>query len=109
MTRQENRINRHRRIRAKISGTASRPRLSLFKSHKHIHLQLIDDEKSVTVASASTEKSKGKDRVVDAAKLLAKSAAKAGIKEAVFDRGGNIYHGRVEAVGKALREAGLKI
>src|SRR3989344_1026181 len=99
MTRQENRINRHRRIRAKISGTASRPRLSLFKSHKHIHLQLIDDEKSMTLASVSTQKSKGKDRVTDAAKLLADKAAKAGIKEVVFDRGGNIYHGQVQAVG----------
>lgn len=112
-TRRANRINRHKRVRAKIAGTSTRPRLSVFRSHKHIHLQLIDDEKGATLAAASTrevaKKSVGKARAEEVAKRLAEKAFRAGIKRAVFDRGGYLYHGQVAAVGKALREAGLKI
>ena len=113
ISRRDNRIKRHKRVRAKIYGTKSRPRLSVFKSHKHIHLQLIDDEKSTTIVAASTKdiewKTPKKNVAAAVAKLLAEKAKGAGVTEVVFDRGGYIYHGRIEAVGKALRETRLKI
>jgi len=108
-----NRIRRHRRVRAKISGTASRPRLAVFKSSRHIHLQLIDDSASRTLAAASTFEVKGKQalgaKAAAAGKLLAERAKKAGITTAVFDRGGFQYHGAVRGVAEAIREAGVKI
>jgi large subunit ribosomal protein L18 len=113
LKKQVNRIRRHKRIRARVIGTAKRPRLSVFRSHQHTHLQLIDDEAGKTVAQASTletAKIKGKGAGAAAvAKLLVERAHKLGIKEAVFDRGGYKYHGRVKAVTEAAREAGLKI
>ena len=96
------RARRHKRIRATISGTAERPRFSVFKSNKGLYAQLIDDVRGVTLAAA-----KGKD----AAKVgseVAKKAATAGVTAVVFDRGGYIYTGKVKALADAAREAGLK-
>jgi len=97
-----NRIRRHNRIRAKISGTSARPRLSVFRSNKHLHLQLIDDKTGKTIASSSTVKSKG------VAKDLADKAGALGIKAIVFDRGGYKYHGRITKIAEELRSSGLK-
>lgn len=106
----QKRIIRHKRVRAKISGTAMRPRLAVFRSNRHIHLQLIDDEAGKTLVSASTaEIKRDKDRAPAAARLLAEKAAKAGINTAVFDRGGYKFHGQVAKVAAAAREGGLKI
>ena len=107
------RLRRHRRVRGKISGTAARPRLDVFRSAKHIYAQVIDDEQGVTLASAS---SMDKDfnaygGNIEAAKAVgaavAKRALEKGITEVVFDRGGYVYHGRVAALADAAREAGL--
>lgn len=107
------RERRHARVRAKISGTASCPRLCVYRSNKHIEAQLIDDAKGVTLASSSSvalKLEKGND-VAAATKVGADIGAKAKalkIKTCVFDRSGYIYHGRVKAVAEAAREAGLK-
>ncbi|MEQ1863897.1 MAG: 50S ribosomal protein L18 [Micropepsaceae bacterium] len=110
---------RQRRTRFKLRKVSGlRPRLSVFRSSKHIYAQIIDDTKGVTVACASTldeeakkslEKGKGTDTKAAAlvGKLVAERAKKVGIKEVVFDRGGYIYHGRVKALGDAARESGL--
>ena len=112
-TKRQKRIMRHRRVRARISGTKLRPRLNVFRSNRHLHLQLIDDEAGQTVISASTLEVKDKLKKAElaqaAAKLLAEKALKAGIKTVVFDRGGYQYHGRVKAVAETVREAGLVI
>ena len=109
------RLKRHMRVRAKISGTPERPRLSVFRSAKHIYAQIIDDEQGVTLVSASTM---DKDfngfggNVEAAAEIGKKIAAKAlekGITEVVFDRGGYVYHGRVKALAEGAREGGLKL
>ena len=108
------RLKRHARVRAKISGTAERPRLNVFRSAKHIYAQLIDDVNGVTLASASTMDKgfEGFGGNCDAAKTvgvnLAKKAAEKGISEDVFDRGGYVYHGRVKALAEGARENGLK-
>lgn len=112
------RVRRHARIRKKVVGTASRPRLSVFRSAKHIYAQLIDDVAGVTLASASTlsESVSGEDGKplgnVSGARLVgravAEAASKVGIESVVFDRSGYIYHGRVQALAEAAREAGLK-
>lgn len=103
---------RHGRVRMKISGTASRPRLSVFRSIKGMYLQIIDDESGRTIASASNLeiKSKGKktDISYEIGKLIAQKAQLKKIDEVVFDRGGYKYHGRVEAVARGAREGGLK-
>lgn len=104
---------RHARVRAKISGTGARPRLSVFRSNKGFFLQLIDDLKGVTLASVHTKESAAaKGTKVEQAFLLGKAlAAKAlakNIKEVVFDRGSYKYHGRTEAVAKGAREGGLE-
>ncbi len=113
----EARKRRHRRIRAKISGTAERPRLNVFRSLDNIYAQLIDDEMGHTMAAASTLESElaseleGKSKKEQAAvvgRAIAERALDAGIREVVFDRGGYPYHGRVKAVAEAAREAGLK-
>ena len=105
---------RHLRVRNHIAGTAARPRLNVFRSLKNIYAQIIDDEKGVTLVSASS-KDKGFSQYggnVEAAKAIgaavAKKALEKGITEVVFDRGGYIYHGRVAALAEAAREAGLK-
>ena len=108
------RQKRHLRVRNHIAGTAARPRLNVFRSLKNIYAQIIDDEKGVTLVSASS-KDKGFSQYggnVEAAKAIgsavAKKAIEKGITEVVFDRGGYIYHGRVAALAEAAREAGLK-
>ncbi|MBM7716947.1 50S ribosomal protein L18 [Siminovitchia sp. FSL H7-0308] len=109
------RKKRHARVRVKLSGTAERPRLSVYRSNKNIYAQLIDDEKGVTIASASTqEKDLGLEAAgnVEAAQkvgeLIAKRAVEKGIKSVVFDRGGYLYHGRVKALADSARENGLE-
>lgn len=108
------RIKRHSRVRSKISGTAERPRLSVFRSESNIYAQIIDDAAGVTLASASTvEKTfEGNGSNCEAAKkigaVIAERALQKGIEEVVFDRGGYIYHGRVKALAEGAREGGLK-
>jgi len=111
------RYKRHKKIRAKISGTSQRPRLCVFRSNKHIYCQLIDDEKGHTLLSASdlelkVTKSKNQRTKVDIAKevgkLIAQKAKKIKIEKVVFDRGGYKYHGRVKALAEGAREGGLK-
>ena len=108
------RIRKHKRVRGKISGTAQRPRLNVFRSNTNIYAQLIDDVKGVTLASASSlEKDFGeaKGNCEEARKvgqLIAARAAEKGITEVVFDRGGYIYHGRVKELAEGAREGGLK-
>jgi large subunit ribosomal protein L18 len=102
---------RHKRIRAKISGTAKRPRLSVFKSHKFIFLQLVDDEKGKTLTSAWSKDCKGKtpaERAREVGVLLAKKALGVKIASVVFDRGGYLYTGHIKAVAEGAREGGLK-
>lgn len=109
------RLHRHKRVRGKISGTAERPRLNVFRSANHIYGQLIDDVKGVTlVAMSSNDKDyKGKaggncEAATEVGKLLAQKAKKKGITQAVFDRGGYLYHGRVKALADGAREGGLE-
>ncbi len=107
------RVRRHLRVRKKISGTADCPRLSVYRSNKHIHAQIIDDVKGVTLASASSLQLKlNNGGNIEAAKkvgeAVAKAALEAGITTVVFDRSGYVYHGRIEALAQAAREAGLK-
>lgn len=112
-----NRKARHKRVRRKISGTAQRPRLSVYRSSKNIYAQIIDDEKRVTLAAASSLDKDVKEGLSytgnkEAAKKVGQAIAKAamdkGINEVVFDRGGYIYHGRVKELAEGAREAGLK-
>ncbi len=112
----KDRVIRHQRVRKKISGTAERPRLSVYRSLNHIYAQLIDDVKGVTLCSASTMEKEIASKVAkmtktEAAALVGETigqrAIKAGIKEIVFDRGGYIYTGRVQAVADAARKTGL--
>ena len=107
------RQRRHMRVRGKISGTAERPRLSVYRSNNNIYAQLIDDVKGVTLASASTLDSEvsGKtktDQAASVGELMAKRGAAKNIKNVVFDRGGYLYHGRVAALATAARENGLQ-
>ena len=109
-------LRRHRRVRKKISGTAERPRLAVYRSNKHISVQLIDDLNGHTIAAASTVepdlRKQGSGSTVDAAKrvgtLIAQRAKSAGVTKVVYDRGGFIFHGRVAAAADAAREAGLE-
>lgn len=109
----KSRLRRHKRVRSKISGTAACPRLNVFRSSMHIYAQIIDDEKGVTLAAASsTEKGFGQyGGNVEAAKkvglAIAEKAKAAGITDVVFDRGGYVYHGRVAALAEGAREGGL--
>lgn len=107
------RVRRHLRVRKKISGTADCPRLSVYRSNKHIHAQIIDDVRGVTLASASSLQLKlANGGNIEAAKLVGEAVAKvaleAGITKVVFDRSGYVYHGRIEALADAARAAGLK-
>ena len=110
----EARLKRHRRIRNKISGTAQRPRLNVFRSAKHIYAALIDDEKGVTLASASSMAKEfegfggNKEGAKKVGEMLAENAKKVGIETVVFDRSGYIYHGRVKELAEAARSGGLK-
>ena len=106
----------HSRIRAKMAGSAERPRLNVYRSLNHIYTQVIDDANGVTIASASTVAKKGETATVggniEAAKaigkLIAERAQEKGVKKVVFDRGGYLYHGRIKALADAAREAGLE-
>ena len=109
------RERRRRRIRKKVKGTAERPRLSVFRSNRHIYAQVIDDQGGRTLVAASTlEKGldlagkKKSEQAQMVGRLIAERAKQAGVEAVVFDRGGNLYHGRVKALAEAAREGGLK-
>ena len=116
-TRTAGRLARHRRLRKKVVGLPQRPRLCVFRSHKHLYVQLVDDLAGKTLLGLSTrdEVFKGtlsKGNVSAAAKLgklVAAQARKQGIANVVFDRGGNLYHGRVKALAEAVRAGGLQV
>ncbi len=117
VTRREFRLRRRRRVRKKIRGTGERPRLSAFRSTKHIYAQIINDMNGRTLVSASTldrefrdrSKSDGKVAVAkNVGRLLAQRALTKGIRKVVFDRGGFLYHGRIEALALGAREEGLE-
>lgn len=103
---------RHRRVRKKVSGTAERPRLAVYRSNKHIYAQLIDDLAGRTLAASSTTVTNGegapKERAKSVGRDLATKAKAAGVARATFDRGGFRYHGRVQAVAEGAREGGLE-
>lgn len=116
LTRKESRYRRHRRVRRKVFGTSERPRLAVFRSHKHIYAQAIDDTQHHTLVSASTLDPDLKTQLeaggtceasVQVGQLLAQRLLSQGINKVVFDRGGYLYHGRVKALADAAREAGL--
>ena len=112
VSRNETRVRRHKRVRTKISGTPECPRLCVFRSNAHIHVQIIDDVNQNTLVSASSLDMKLKGLNVEVAKQvgteIAKRAQEKGITEVVFDRGGYVYAGRVQALAEAAREAGLE-
>ena len=113
VSKNEERQRRHARLRTKVSGTASCPRLNVFRSNKHISCQIIDDEKGNTLVACSSKNLKlDNGGNVEAAKVvgakIAELALAKDIKEVVFDRGGYNYHGRIAALAQAAREAGLK-
>ena len=111
-TKREARLRRHARVRKKVRGEADRPRLAVFRSNRHIYAQLVDDRAARTVASASdAELAEGNKtaRANRVGKLLAERAKEVGVEQAVFDRGGRLYHGRVKALAEGAREAGLRI
>lgn len=116
MTRRESTRRRHARVRRTVTGTSERPRLAVFRSNQHIYVQVIDDTSQHTLVSASTTEPEIKDRVesgsnceasTEVGKLVAQRAIAKGIQQVVFDRGGNLYHGRVKSLAEAAREAGL--
>ena len=111
------RVNKHRKIRNHLSGTAARPRLAVFRSNNHMYAQIIDDTVGNTLVAASTlekdvkaelEKTNNVDAAAYLGKVIAKKALDKGIKVVVFDRGGFIYHGKIQALADAAREAGLE-
>jgi len=114
LTKENRRLKRRRRVRAKISGTASRPRISVFRSNRGLSAQLVDDVNGRTLAAVNwfepELRSLAKaERTRRAGELLAQRAKAAGVSEAVFDRGGYRYHGHVRAFGEAIREAGVTV
>ena len=112
--RQAERQRRHKRVRTKISGTAERPRLCVFRSNSNLYVQIIDDDKATTLAQASTldievkTKHANKEAAKEVGALIAKRALEKNIKTVVFDRGGYIYHGVIKELADAAREAGLE-
>lgn len=114
-TRRESKQRRHRRIRGRVNGSSERPRLSVFRSHQHIYAQVIDDTQQQTLVAASTLEPALKslnsgatcEASVEVGKLIAQRLIEKGISKVVFDRGGNLYHGRIKALAEAAREAGL--
>ena len=120
-SKRQHRISRHSRVRSKITGTSSRPRVAVFKSNQHIYVQVIDDEANKTLLSVSDiEAKKGKPssraqaegksvKASEAGESLAVKMKEKGLAEAVFDRGGFKFHGRVKAVADGLRKGGIKI
>jgi large subunit ribosomal protein L18 len=114
LTKQQRRLRRRRRVRAKVSGTAERPRLSVYRSNRGVFAQLIDDRDGRTVAAvnwteAELRKLKPAEQAKRAGELLAERAKQAGVESCVFDRGGYRYHGRVQALAEGAREGGLKL
>ncbi len=116
LTRRQSKQRRHRRIRGKVSGSTERPRLAVFRSNEHIYVQVIDDTKHHTLAAASTLDPELKSKLgsgancdasTEVGKLIATRSLAKGISKVVFDRGGNLYHGRIKALAEAAREAGL--
>jgi large subunit ribosomal protein L18 len=116
-SRKQSTQRRHSRIRRRLSGTAERPRLCVFRSNNHIYAQLVDDVAQHTLASASTVDPDIKaalsatancDASIQVGELIAKRALEKGLKQVVFDRGGNLYHGRIKALAEAARSAGLE-
>jgi large subunit ribosomal protein L18 len=112
-TKEQGRLRRHRRVRAKLSGSAERPRLAVYRSNSRIYAQVIDDRAGKTLASASSlEKElagvKRSEAAAVVGKLVAERAKATGITTVVFDRGGYLYHGRVKALADAAREEGLE-
>ena len=109
-TKAELRARRHLRVRQRVTGTAERPRLVVFRSLKHIYAQLVDDSASRTLATASDHKLTGKKsaKSTEVGKLIAQKAKDAGFSRVVFDRAGYRYHGRVKAVADGAREGGLE-
>ena len=116
-SRTEVRVNKHRKLRNRFSGTAERPRLAVFRSNNHMYAQIIDDTVGNTLVSASTlqkdvkaelEKTNNVEAAAYLGTVISKKAIEKGIEEVVFDRGGFIYHGKVKALADAAREAGLK-
>jgi len=116
-SRSEVRVNKHRKLRNRLSGTAECPRLAVFRSNNHMYAQIIDDTVGNTLVSASTlqkdvkanlEKTNNVDAAAYLGKVIAEKALEKGIKDVVFDRGGFIYHGKVQALADAAREAGLE-
>ena len=113
-TKPAKRLKRRRRVRAKVSGTAERPRISVFRSNRGIAAQLVDDVAGHTLAAVSWTEAPLRDRApmeqaTEAGRLLAERARKAGLSSAVFDRGGYRYHGRVKAFAEGVREGGLTV
>jgi large subunit ribosomal protein L18 len=111
-TKRAARIRRHGRVRKKVSGDATRPRLAVYRSNKYIYAQLIDDRTAATIAQASDREVSGAgkmDRAKAVGALIAQRAKDAGVERAVFDRGGRLYHGRVAALAEGAREGGLQI
>jgi large subunit ribosomal protein L18 len=113
--RQKSRVKRHLRVRKKISGTAQRPRLAVYRSEKNIYAQVIDDVTQITLVSASSidkafelKIGSNKEAAKLVGKMIAERALEKGIDEVVFDRGGYVYHGRVQNLAEGAREAGLK-
>ena len=116
-SRSEVRVKKHRRIRNRLSGTTACPRLAVFRSNNHMYAQIIDDTVGNTLVAASTmekdvkaelEKTNNVDAAACVGKVIARKALEKGIKEVVFDRGGFIYQGKVQALAEAAREAGLE-
>jgi len=117
LSKRDQRARRHRRIRGRVTGTAERPRLNVYRSHSHIYAQVIDDTRGHTLVAASTldaglrpqldEKTKLEEAKL-VGRLVAERALAAGVTQVVFDRGGYKYHGRIQALADAAREGGLK-
>jgi large subunit ribosomal protein L18 len=116
LTRRESKQRRHRRVRGKVSGSGERPRLAVFRSNEHIYAQVIDDTKHHTLVAASTVEPDLRSSLATGAsceasaqvgKLIAARSLEKGITKVVFDRGGNLYHGRIQALADAAREAGF--
>jgi len=113
LTKPAQRLKRRRRVRAKVQGTAERPRISVFRSNRGLYVQLIDDEAARTVVSVNWIEPELRDlkrmeQAKRAGELLAQRAKEAGVEQAVFDRGGYQYHGRVQALAEGAREGGLR-
>ncbi|MCQ2199195.1 MAG: 50S ribosomal protein L18 [Paludibacteraceae bacterium] len=106
------RIKIKKSIRSKVSGTASRPRMTVFRSNKQIYVQVVDDQKGATIVSASSlklaDKVTKKEQAAKVGEVIAKKAIEAGISEVVFDRNGYLYHGRIKELADAARNGGLK-